>query len=91
MAGIFNIEELHELSILVTAQLSALHLNIRSLNKHYNELYSFLDTMSIQFYQIACSETWIAPQVDPDCFDIQGYNMPIDNRLSSIGGEVVLY
>ena len=91
MAGIFTVEDLHELSILVTAQLSALHFNTRSLNKHYNELYSFLDTMSIQFDQIACLDTWIAPQVDPDCFDVQGYNMLIDNRLSSTGGEVALY
>lgn len=78
-------------SSVVRPQLSALHLNIRSLNKHYNELCTFLDTISIQFDLIACSETWIAPQVDTDCFDIQGYNMLMDNRLFSTGGGVALY
>ena len=51
----------------------------------------FFDTMSIQFDLMACSETWIAAQIDPGCFDIQGYNMLIDNRLSSTGGGVALY
>ena len=88
---VFNMEELNELSSLVRPQLSALHLNIPSLNRHYNELCSFLDIIFIQFDLITCSETWIAPQVDPGCFDIQGYNMLIDNRLSSTGGRLALY
>lgn len=55
--GIYTIEELSELSSVVWPQLSAIHLNIRSLNKHFNELCTFLDTISIQFYLIACSGT----------------------------------
>ena len=47
--------------------------------------YTVYDTMSIQFDPMACSETWIAAQVDPGCFDIQGYNALIDNRLSPTG------
>lgn len=55
--GIYTIEELNELSSVVRPQLSALHLNIRSLNKHYDELCTFLDNISIQFDLIACSES----------------------------------
>ena len=64
--GIFTLEELNKLSNVVKPHLSALHLNIRSLCKHIDELHSLLDKSPFEFDIIACSETWITPQVDSE-------------------------
>ena len=66
-----------------------LHLNIRSLRKHFDELCNLLDSTPLKFNLIACSETWITPQADP--VSISGYNMTTDNRIPSIGGGVALF
>ena len=44
--GIFTLEELNQLSHVVKPQLSALHLNIRSLSKHFDELCHLSDHIS---------------------------------------------
>jgi len=56
--GIFTLEELNQLS-----QLSALHLNIRSLSKHFDELCHLLNSFPFQLDLFACSETWITPKL----------------------------
>ena len=89
--GIFTIEEINELSSVVKPYLSVLHLNIRSLRKHFDELCNLLDSTPLKFNLITCSETWITPQADPNQFQISGYNMITDNRISSIGGGVALF
>ena len=89
--GIFTIEELNELSTIVKPHLSALHLNIRSLSKHFDELCNLLDSTPFEFDLIACSETWITPQVDTEEMQITGYNMIKDSRMLSTGGGVALY
>ena len=89
--GIFTLEELNELSNVVKPHLSALHLNIRSLCKHIGELHNLLDSIPFEFHLIACSETWITPQVDPESIKIAGYNLLTDNRNFSNGGGVALY
>ena len=89
--GIFTVEELNELSTLVKPQISALHLNIRSLSKHFDELCNLLDSIPFEIDLIACSETWITPQVDLDSIKITDNNMIIDNRTFSTGGGVALY
>ena len=89
--GIFTLEELNELSNVVKPHLSALHLNIRSLCKHIGELHNLLDNIPFEFHLIACSETWITPQVDPESIKIAGYNLLTDNRKFSNGGGVALY
>lgn len=38
---------------------SMLHVNIRSLNKHHDDLISLLSTSSCYFDIIGCSETWL--------------------------------
>ena len=55
--GIFALEELNELSNVVKPHLSALHLNIRSLCKHIDQLHNLLDNSPFEFDIIACSET----------------------------------
>ena len=69
----------------------ALHLNIRSLCKHIDELHNLLDNSPFEFDIVACSETWITPQVDLESIKITGYNLLTDNREFSTGGEVALY
>ena len=89
--GIFTLEALNELSSVVKPHLSALHLNIRSLCKHIDELHNLLDNIPFEFDIIACSKTWITPQVDPESIKIAGYNLLTDNRKFSIRGRVALY
>ena len=43
--GIFTLDELNQLSNSVKPQLSALHLNIRSFNQHFDEFKNLLDSV----------------------------------------------
>ena len=89
--GIFTIEEINELSSVVKPYLLVLHLNIRSLRKHFDELCNLLDSTPLKFNSIACIETWITPQADPNQLQISGYNIITENRISSMGGGVALF
>ena len=59
--------------------------------KHIGELDNLLDKIPFEFHLIACSETWITPQVDPESIKIAGHNLLTDNRKCSNGGGVALY
>ena len=85
--GIFTLE----LSHVVKPQLSALHLSIRSLSKHFDELCHLLNPFPFPLDLLASSETWITPQVDISSLQISGYNIITDNRTFSTGGGVALY
>ena len=50
-----------------------------------------MDSIPFEFDLIACSETWITPQVDTEEMQITGYNMIKDSRMLSTGGGVALY
>ena len=89
--GIFTLEEFNQLSHVVKPQLSALHLNITSLSKHFDELCHLLNSFPFQLDLFACSETWITPQVDISSLQISGYSIITDNRTFSTGGGVALY
>ena len=56
--GIFTVDELNELSFVVKPHLSAFHLNVRSLNRHFGELIELLDSIPFAFDFMAFSETW---------------------------------
>ena len=47
--GIYPIEEIKELSLTVSPQLSPIHLNTRSLKQHFQQMNSLLDSISISF------------------------------------------
>ena len=89
--GIFTIDKLNELFPVVKPYLSALHLNIRSLNQHFTELCNVLDSTPFVFDFIGCSETWLSPQCNLERFKIPGYSFVNDNRVFSSGGGVGLY
>ena len=63
MHGIFTLEELNQLSHVVKPQLSAFHLNITSLSKHFDWLSHLLHSSPFQLDLFACCKTWITPQV----------------------------
>ena len=91
--GIFTLEELELLSHVVKPQLLALHLNIRSLSKHLDELCHLLDSFPFQLDLFAFSETWITPPSRHKQLQVQisSYNIITDNRTFSTGGGVALY
>ena len=70
--GIFTIDELNELFPVEKSQLSVLRLNIRSLNQHFTVFCNLLDSISFSFDFLGCSETWLSPQTNLDCFNIPG-------------------
>ena len=89
--GIYTIEEINELSRTVKPQYSAIHLNIRSLNQHFEQMCNLLDSVLCKFDFIGCSETWFTSETDMSCFQIPGYTLLNENRTFSTGGGVALY
>ena len=75
--GIYTIEEINELSRTGKPQFSAIHLNLRSLKQHFDEIFNLLDSISCKFDFIACSETWFASETDNTCFQILSINQGI--------------
>ena len=69
--------------------LSLLHLNIRSLQKIFNNLSNYLTNLNIQFSIIGISETWLRD--DSHSVDINGYRFIHKNRPNRTGGGVGLY
>ncbi len=73
-------------------QHSILHMNIRSLSKHFDELTVLLDTMQAKPAIIALSETWINQNDNVMMYNLEGYSPIIcKNRHDSRGGGVALF
>lgn len=70
---------------------SFLHLNIRSLSKHHEDLATMLTSTGCKFDAIGCSETWLNEKSFIDMLKIQGYNLLTKNRNDRSGGGVCLY
>lgn len=68
----------------------AIHLNVRSLSQHFEDLCNLLDSSAFVFDVIGCSETWFTTHTDAHVFQIPGYNLISNNRVHSIGGGVAL-
>ena len=63
--GIFTLEELDEFAIVMKpAYMSLLHLTIRSLNRHFQDLCELVEAVHSVFNFLASSETWVSPQDD---------------------------
>lgn len=74
-----------------TNSCSFLHLNIRSLCKHHEELATLLSNFNCSFDVIGCSETWLNDRTFTDILNLDGYKLIIKNRLGRTGGGVCLY
>ena len=68
-----------------------LHLNIRSINKHFEELQLLLDNHNKPtFPVIGLTETWLSSD-STQPFTLNGYDFIVNNRLNRMGGGVALY
>ena len=68
-----------------------LHFNIRSINKHFEELQLLLNYHNKQtFPVIALTETWLSSN-STQPFTLNGYELIVNNRLNRMGGGVALY
>ena len=68
-----------------------LHLNIRSLNHHFANLCTLLDSTPLRLTLLDVRSLGSLPQSYLDCFTIPGYVFIKDNRTYSSGGGVDLY
>lgn len=71
-------------------QFSIIHLNIRSMSKHFDELQLLTDTLKCDFTCMGLTETWNT-QSNHDTFEIEGYVHYQVFRSMRVGGGVSLY
>ena len=72
---------------------SLIHLNVRSLSKHFDELQILLNHQSESkhsFSVIGLTETWLTSNINLP-FAIHGYDLIVNNRFKKTGGGVALY
>ena len=70
---------------------SMLHLNIRSINKHFDELQILLDNQNKQQISvIGLTETWLSFDVNLP-YALNGYEFIVNNRVNRTGGGVAFY
>ena len=70
---------------------SLLHLNIRSINKHFDELQTLLqNSKNKSFSVIGLTETWLSSNTNLP-YAINGYDLLVNNRSNRTGGGVALY
>jgi len=68
-----------------------MHLNARSLNKHYDDLSMFLSNLlDFKFTVIGITETWLRPD-SPPIFNLDTYDMNRADRIGGKGGGVAIY
>ena len=70
--------------------ISVLHVNVRSLNKNFNKLLLFLDSIQFRFSVITVTETWTTSTTE-HLYKIPGYICCIKSRADGRGGAVALY
>ena len=70
---------------------SLLHINIRSISKHFDDLQILLDNQSKHsFSVIGLTETWLSSDTNLP-YAIDGYDFIVNNRSKKSGGGVALY
>ena len=68
-----------------------LHLNIRSLLNHFNDLVSLIHEYTVTPIAICLSETWLKSIPDPSMFKLQGYQKPLSVAKVNKASGVVVY
>ena len=89
--GIHTLQELNDLSSVVKPKFTAVHINVRSLSQHFQDVCNFLDSSAFAFDVIGLSETWFTSHTDGNSFQIPGYTLISYNRTYSVGGGVALF
>ena len=82
--------EFNKIPPLCSDTFSSLHINIRSLPKHFDDLSEFLLTLNRSFSIIAVSETWLH-RSNSDLFHLPGYHFISGHREHKAGGGVGIY
>ena len=68
-------------------EFSLIHLNIRSLRKHFQDLTCYLESLNHQFDVVALSETWIKETDNMELFTLHNFHPPVTlNRPNADGG-----
>ena len=70
--------------------LNFLNLNIRSLNKKFEQLTSLLDNIDLCNFIIGLTETWLQDQPH-SLFSLSQHNLIFNNRTNKRGGGVAMY
>lgn len=70
--------------------LNIIHLNIRSLRRHFDELVVYLNIQTKRYSIIVLSEIWIK-QDEEERYQLPGYDMLMQPRLDNQAGGVVVY
>ena len=89
--GIFTLQELNDLSAVVKPKFTAVHINVRSLSQHFQDMCNFIDSSAFAFDVIGLSEIWFTSHTDVNSFQIPGYTLISDNHTYSIDGGVALF
>ena len=77
------------INVNVPVSFSLMHMNIRSVSKHFHEFTLLLYCMNYNFTIIGLSETWFTSQ-NVDCYKLLGYNIINDLRTNRAGGGASL-
>lgn len=85
--SLFSVEEFRDLT--QHKEFCAAHLNVRSLNKHFDDVTTLLPLLS-QLSLLAFSETWLTNE-NTHLFSIEGYTAVFDNRPERGYGGVAMY
>ncbi len=70
--------------------LAMIHINTRSLSKHFEEVKNLIEGFSRNIQIIAVSETWMDSTLS-DLYEINEYNLFCQSRHGCRGGGVALY
>ena len=73
-----------------TETFSILHTNIRSLNKHFDQLQHMVENANLNLSVIGISETWLRNEPHPT-HNLRGYTLENNNRKEKAGGGVAMY
>ena len=71
---------------------SVLHMNVRSLSKHFDQLQTYLRALHSNFSIIGLSETWLKhTDIPAKIYSLPGYYFESQNRHDRTGGGVAMY
>jgi hypothetical protein len=86
-----SVDDYNMTAIYKSTWLKGLNLNIRSLNKNFVKLRTFMAGIKCLPDFIAITETWIKPHISVKRFHLPAYNFFHIDRTNKIGGGVGLY